>query len=55
MSGLPYARSRQNMLGADCVRPLINGVAAPIRVRFMPHEAGDEHVPSVSSIRPQNR
>ena len=28
-------------------------VAAPIRVRFMPHEAGDEHVPSVSSIRPR--
>jgi exodeoxyribonuclease V beta subunit len=27
-------------------------ITAPIRVRFMPHEAGEEKVPSVSSIRP---
>ena len=27
-------------------------ITAPIRIRFMPHEAGEEKVPSVSSIRP---
>jgi exodeoxyribonuclease V beta subunit len=27
-------------------------LTAPIRIRFLPHEAGEEKVPSVSSIRP---